>query len=133
MSNRLHIGNLTYIRLTAFLLIAFAPVHSFADQSTGDDEQIENNAYLFNEETDSFEQIPKTEQSVDSLLLIGFDNLDKDSGISFQSARQAETIATEINYKEGLASVFNLLGNNYLVFGDHEMANIYYLKALRKE
>jgi len=133
VSNRPHLVISTYIRLSAFLLIAFAPVHSFAEQSTGDDEQVEKNTYLFNEITESFEQIPKTEQAVDSLLAIGFDNLQKDSGISFQSARQAETIATEINYIEGLASVFNLLGNNYLDFGDHEMANIYYLKALRNE
>ena len=133
VSNRPHIVIPTYIRLSAFLLIAFAPVLSIADQSTDDDDRAGKNAYLFNEATDSFEVIPKTEQAVDSLLAIGFDNLEKNSGISFQAARQAESIATEIQYKEGLAGVFNLLGNNYLDFGDHEMANTYYLKAIRTE
>ena len=123
----------TFIHLSAFLLIAFAPIQSAAEQTAGETEQTENRSYLFNNLTDSFQQIPTTEEAVDSLLSIGFENLNKDSGISFQSARQAETIAAEIEYKKGLASAYNLLGNNYLDFGDHEMAHVYYLKALQME
>lgn len=124
---------LTFIHLPAFLLFIFAPSLSLAEQSEGESKNEDQNTYLFNGETNSFQQIPNTEQSVDSLLIIGFDHLNKDSGISFQAARQAETIASDIDYKEGLASAFNLLGNNYLDFGDHEMANTYYLKAIRME
>ena len=123
----------TYKYLVAFLLIALIPVFSSAEQSSGDTEQYERNTFLYNEKSETFQKLPKTVQAVDSLLVIGFNNLNKDSEISFQSARQAETIAEEIEYKEGLASVYNLLGNNYLNFGDHEKANTYYLKAIRME
>lgn len=123
----------THKYLLAFLLIAIIPVYSVAEQSSVNGDQYERDTFLFDELTKSFQKISKTEQAVDSLLVLGFENLDKNSRVSFQSARQAETIAEEINYREGLADVYNLLGNNYLGFGDHEMANTYYLKAFSME
>lgn len=123
----------THIYLLAFLFFAFIPVHRVLGQTPGDTGQYEAGTFLFNDITESFQQLPKTEETVDSLLVAGFGNLNKDSGISFQAARQAETIAEELEYKEGLAGVYNLLGNNYLDFGDHELANVYYHKAIRME
>lgn len=103
------------------------------NQNAAEDSQEKTGYYLYNELTEAFGRIPKTEDSVDSLLTIGFDNRDKDSGLSFQSARQARTIAEEIDYKEGLARAFNLLGSKYLDFGDHELAHTFYLNAMRIE
>lgn len=124
---------LTFIHLTAFLFFALAPELAAGNQSRAETQQDERYFFLHDNESNSFNKFPITEEAADSLLSIGFGNLNKDSGISFQAARQAETIAEEIQYKEGLADVFNLLGSNYLDIGDHEMANTYYLKAIRME
>lgn len=136
---------LTLIRLTAFLYVLGFPTDKVNEQNSvteGDSEVSEvsklsedydKKVYHINELNDSFQLIPQNEQSVDSLLLVSSENLDKDLGISFQTARQAETIASKIDYKQGLATAYNFLGNNYLDFGDHEMANTYYLKSIRIE
>ena len=124
---------ITQKHLLAFLLATLIPVYAATGQSSVNPEQTEESTFLFDDISDSFQKLPLTEQAVDSLLMIGFDHLNKDSDISLQSARQAESIAEEIEYKEGLASVYNLLGNNYLDFGDLEMANTYYLKAIHME
>ena len=117
----------------AFLLAVLIPLQVAAFQSDVETRDQEKNYFLYDELTDSFNKIPKSEAAVDSLLTVGFENLYKNSGLSFRSARQAETIAEEINYESGLAGAFNLLGNNYLEFGDHELASRYYLKSYRLE
>lgn len=123
----------TLKHLSAFLLLVLVTDQAATGQVTNETQRDEAEFYLYNGSTDSFNKFPVTEESVDSLLSIGFDHLNRDSGISFQAARHAETIAEELQYKRGLAGVFNLLGNNYLDFGDHEMANSYYIKAIRME
>ncbi|WP_340103193.1 sensor histidine kinase [Rhodohalobacter sp. 8-1] len=111
----------------------FTPKQASGEQSGLEIQEDQKDYFLYDSSRDSFNKFPKTEEAVDSLLSIGFDFLNKDSGISFRAARQAETLADEIQYETGLAGVYNLLGSNYLDFGDHEMANTYYLKALRIE
>ena len=133
---------LTLIRLTAFLYILGFPTDYVNEQNSetaGDSEVSEvsenynENISFVNEQNDSFQLIPQTQEAVDSLLTISSENLDKDLGTAFQAARQAETIAYEIDYKRGLATAYNFLGNSYLDFGDHEKANNYYLKSIRIE
>lgn len=97
------------------------------------EKQQEIDYYLYDGLTESFNKIPKSEDAVDSLLTIGFENRDKNSGLSFQSARQAQTISEEIGYKAGLAKAYNLLGSKYLDFGDQELAHTHYLRAMRLE
>lgn len=123
----------TQKHLLAFLLATLIPVYAATGQSSVNPEQTEKSTFLFNDISDSFQKLPLTEQAVDSLLSIGYDHLNRDSGIAFQSARHAETIADKIEYRDGLAGAYSLLGNNYLDFGDHEMASTYYLKGLRLE
>jgi len=123
----------TLLHLIAFLLLILVPGLASGIQSSDQNQQEESSYYLYNQSSESFSRIPKTEEAVDSLLSIGIEYLNKDSGLSFQAARQAETIAEEIEYTEGLASVYNLMGSKYLDFGDHEMANTYYIKTIRIE
>jgi signal transduction histidine kinase/Tfp pilus assembly protein PilF len=115
------------------LFLKFYPSLAVAYQSSEINEQHEYNTFIYSEQTDSFKKIPQTIDAVDSLLTVSSDYLEKDSGISFQTARNAEIIAEAIKYKGGMSDAYNLLGNHYLDFGNHETANIYYLKALRIE
>lgn len=125
-------GISTLILLAAFLLPANGDFNS--DKGEGNNaEGRENLFFVYDQSTDSFNRIPKTEASVDSLLDLGNENRDKDSSLSFRSARQALTIAEQINYKPGLARAYNLIGSKYLDFGDHEMAHTSYLKSMRIE
>ncbi|WP_116034528.1 tetratricopeptide repeat-containing sensor histidine kinase [Rhodohalobacter sp. SW132] len=89
--------------------------------------------YLLDLNDQGFQTIPKTEASVDSLLRLGFDQRDRDSRLSFEVARQALSIAYDIDYKEGMAGSHNLIGIKYIDFGDHELAHQNYLLALAIE
>ena len=123
----------TVIHLSAFLLLIVLQVQVAGQQISDQAQQDGAEYYLYNESIDSFNRIPKTKEAVDSLLSVSIENISKDSGISFRAARHAETVAEDLQYKEGLASVYNLMGSNYLDFGDHEKANTYFLKTIRIE
>lgn len=119
------------------LLFAFTSADTVStalqDENVAYNKLSEQSYYLFDNSQESFEQITKTTASVDSLLRISSEQRDRNSGLSFNMARQALTIAEDIQYEEGKASAFNLIGIKYLDFGDHEMAHLYYLKALEIE
>lgn len=86
--------------------------------------------FLLDNTSNSFKEIPRTKASVDSLLEIGFEQRDRDSRESFNAARQAQSISYDIDYKDGLAESYNLMGIKYLDFGDHEMSHLHHLRAL---
>lgn len=122
----------TLLHIIAFSVFAIAPDSISANQLQSELHQ-ETGYHLYSDLTESFNKIPKSENSVDSLITLGFETRDKDSGLSFQSARQAQTIAEEIGYRAGLASAYNLLGSKYQDFGDLELAHTYYIKSMRIE
>lgn len=126
---------LTLLLYTAFLSTtvdtALADTSGISDLNQ--EEGLENAYFLYDHESEHFTKIPKTEESVDSLLTLGYENRDRDSGLSFNVVRQALTIANEIQYGEGLAGAHNLIGNKYLDFGDQELAHQHFLRALKIE
>jgi len=86
--------------------------------------------FLLDNSSKSYKEIPRTIAAVDSLLEIGFKQRDRDSRESFNAARQAQSISYDINYREGLAESYNLMGIKYLDFGDHEMSHYHLLQAM---
>lgn len=119
------------------VLLAFTSADTTAtagpDKAFAYSKQSDQPYYLYENTNNAFEKIPRSKASVDSLLQISSDQRDRDSGLSFNMARQALTIAEEISYEEGAAEAYNLIGIKYLDFGDHEMAHLHYLKAMEIE
>lgn len=123
--------------VTLILIMVFSLSSAASDEYENEQEKITDSKatsyYIYDDQAESFNQIPKSEASVDSLLELGDEKRDRDSSLSFRVARQAVTIAAEIDYKEGLAGAYNLMGMKYLDFGDHELAHEHYLKSMRLE
>ena len=90
----------------------------------------EDRYFLFDDSAQSFREIPRSIESVDSLLTLASDERSNDSATSFNAARQALVISNDIDYKEGIATSHNIIGIKYLDFGDHELAHMHYLKAM---
>ncbi|CAN5146967.1 hypothetical protein BH23BAC3_BH23BAC3_11390 [soil metagenome] len=114
-------------------LLALDPPAALSEgNQTGHQEQ-PTSYYLLDHSSYSIDQIPHTIASVDSLLKIGTEQQNHDSRESFNAARQALTISYDIDYKEGIAKSYNLIGIKYLDFGDHELAHYHYLQAMSIE
>lgn len=123
---------MTILLLFIIGLLALDPPAISEENQTGNQEQ-PTSSYHLNHNSYSIEHIPHTIASVDSLLEIGTEQQNHDSRESFNAARQALTIAYDIDYKEGIAKSNNLIGIKYLDFGDHELAHNHYLQALSME
>lgn len=123
----------TILLFTAFLFTPPDSVQLALAPEAEQDSDAENTYFIYDPASETFNRVPKTEVAVDSLLSLGNKNRDRDSGLSFNAARQALTIAEELDYPEGLSGAHNLIGSKYLDFGDHELAHQHYLSALRIE
>jgi len=114
-------------------IFALLAINSTAFSGEGQSKSLQDKAdtyFLLDHKSKSYKEIPRTKAAVDSLLEIGYDQRNRDSRESFNAARQAQSISYDIDYKEGLAESYNLMGIKYLDFGDHEMSHFYHLQAM---
>lgn len=130
--------NIMRIHVTIILtfIIVLQALNTPIGFSEGNQSRIQEqttSTYYLNSNSFNLEQIPHTIASVDSLLKIGSEVRNHDSRESFNVARQALTIALEIDYEEGIAKSHNLIGIKYLDFGDHELAHYHHLQAMSIE
>lgn len=124
---------MTYLFIL-LLTFAFADTAAHADAIAHQNGPIQDDqVYLYDDETSSYVEYPRTQTVVDSLLDVATRERSRNSGVSFNAARQALSVSKDIDYTEGIARAHNLIGIKYLDFGDHELAHRHYLQALSVE
>jgi len=123
----------TYL-FTLLLMFASADTAAHADAIAHQNGPIQDDqVYLYDDETSSYVEYPRTQTVADSLLDVATKERSRNSGVSFNAARQALSVSKDIDYTEGIARAHNLIGIKYLDFGDHELAHRHYLQALSVE
>jgi signal transduction histidine kinase len=102
-------------------------------QHTGNVQDRTGQHFLYDSEREIFIPVERTTQAVDTLLAVSGEMMNRDSQISFHSAREALMLADEIGYLDGKARALNMVANKYLDFGDYELALNHYLRAIKLE
>lgn len=96
-------------------------------------EEINNQLFIYNNETEEVLKVAKTEAVADSLINSSNELRGSDTRGSFLAARQALVISRDLGYRDGLARAHNLLGINHFDFGDYEQALTHYFAAMEIE
>ncbi|WP_158278646.1 ATP-binding protein [Rhodohalobacter mucosus] len=121
--------------IAAVLTLQFMPGICLAgdDPLEPADQEKTGQYYIYNADTETFSAVPQTEEGVDSLLTLSAELHDKNSRLSFISAREALLLSESISYTDGRARALNMVANKYLDFGDYEHALQHYLQAMELE
>lgn len=85
---------------------------------------------IFDTKTNEFIEVDKSESSADSLLEVSNRLRETDTQASLLAARQARVISEDLEYLDGAARAYNLLGINYANMGDYEEAIQFYVLAM---
>ncbi|MEX2639042.1 MAG: ATP-binding protein [Balneolales bacterium] len=92
-----------------------------------------NQSYLYDRSAGEFLFVPSSPSGVDSLLVISYNERNKNPQKAAYAAFQAQNMAEEMDYDEGLAQAHATLGELFEMFMDYSQALNQYQSALEIE